>query len=74
MSILSEIGTIIGQRFREHKDLLDTKLEPQTNQDIEITDFNKGIILTSPLGKKFRITINDDGELIKSEIIEPPPT
>jgi hypothetical protein len=74
MSILSEIGTIIGQRFREHKDLIDAKLESQTNQDIEITDFNKGIILNSPTGKKFRITINDNGELIKNEITDSPPT
>jgi len=74
MSILSEIGTIIGQRFREYKDLIDAKLESQTNQDIEITDFNKGIILNSPTGKKFRITINDNGELIKNEITDSPPT
>lgn len=36
----------------------------QTNQDVEITDSTKGIILTSPSNFKYRVTVNDAGELI----------
>lgn len=35
-----------------------------TNQDIEITDSTKGIILRSPSNFKYRVTVNDAGELI----------
>jgi hypothetical protein len=34
------------------------------NQDIEITDSTKGIILRSPSNFKYRVTVNDAGELI----------
>lgn len=33
------------------------------DKDIEITDSSKGLILTSPNGSKFRISINDSGVL-----------
>lgn len=39
-----------------------------TNQDIEITDSTKGIILKSPSNFKYRITISDAGELITTLI------
>jgi len=32
-------------------------------KDIEITDSTKGIILTSPIGNRFRVTVADDGTL-----------
>ncbi|VXB17162.1 hypothetical protein [Chryseobacterium sp. 8AT] len=32
-------------------------------EDIEITDSTKGIILTSPIGNRFRVTVADDGTL-----------
>ena len=70
MSILSELGTIIGIKLSELRALIDTKLEPTTEQDIEITDSTKGIILHSPSGKRYRITIDDNGEFTKEEIIE----
>jgi hypothetical protein len=35
-----------------------------TNQDIEITDVTKGIILKSPGGTKYRITVTNAGELV----------
>jgi|TARA_B100001778_G_scaffold332348_1_gene338471 hypothetical protein len=70
MSILSELGTIIGTKLSELRALIDTKLEPTTEQDIEITDSTKGIILHSPSGKRYRITIDDNGEFTKEEIIE----
>lgn len=39
-----------------------------TNQDIEITDVTKGIILKSPGGIKYRITVSDAGELITTSV------
>jgi|TARA_Y100000593_G_scaffold75849_1_gene139989 hypothetical protein len=68
MSILSEVGAILREKFLEHKALIDTKLDAQSTQDIEITDSTKGIILKSPSGKRFRITVNDDGNLVKQEV------
>ncbi len=68
MSILSEVGTIIGQYLTTLKNQIDTKIGSQTDQDIEITDSTKGIILKSPSGNRYRITIDDDGEFIKEEI------
>ena len=35
-----------------------------TNQDIEITDSTKGIILRSPGNVKYRVTVTDAGELV----------
>tara|TARA_B100000282_G_C31683425_1_gene467814 strand:- start:634 stop:846 length:213 start_codon:yes stop_codon:yes gene_type:complete len=70
MSILSEWGAFMGQKMGELKNLIDTKIGSQTNQDIEITDASKGIIMKSPSGKRYRITINDEGELTKEELTE----
>jgi len=39
-----------------------------TNQDIEITDSTKGIILKSPGGVKYRVTVSDAGELITTAV------
>lgn len=71
MSILSEVGAFFGQKMGELKLLVDTKIGSQTDQDIEITDSTKGIILNSPSGKKYRVTIDDDGEFVKEEITPP---
>ena len=72
MSILSDVGTFMGTKMLELKNYLDaridTKIGSQTDQDIEITDATKGIILKSPSGNRYRITIDDDGEFIKEEI------
>lgn len=35
--------------------------------DVYIEDFNRGVILTSPSGKHFRITVDDNGNLIRTE-------
>ena len=35
-----------------------------TNSDIEITDSAKGVILKSPGGSKYRVTVTDAGELV----------
>lgn len=39
-----------------------------TNQDIEITDLSKGIILRSPSNLKYRVTVTDAGELVTTLI------
>ena len=39
-----------------------------SNQDIEITDYTKGIILRSPSSIKYRVTVSDAGELITTQI------
>lgn len=70
MSILSEWGAFMGQKMGELRNLIDTKIGSQTNQDIEITESTKGIILRSPSGKRYRVTVDDEGELTKEEIIE----
>jgi hypothetical protein len=75
MSILSEVGAILRDKFIEFKgyidsntNLINTKLDAQSTQDVEITDSTKGIILNSPAGKRFRITVNDNGDLLKQEV------
>ena len=68
MSILSELGQFLGQKFTELNVKIDNKLSSTTEQDIEITDSTKGIILTSPSGKRYRVTIDDNGDFIKQEI------
>ena len=74
MSILSELGQFLGQKFTELNVKIDTKLSPTTEQDIEIIDPTKGIILNSPSGKKYKVTIDDNGDFIKQLISTPPPT
>ena len=36
--------------------------------DIEITDYTKGVILKSPNGTRYKITIADDGALISTAV------
>ena len=40
----------------------------EAENDIEITDFEKGVILRSPNNTRWRITVNDDGNLITTQI------
>lgn len=68
MSILSDIGTFMSQKHNELIEMINGKVSKSSNEDIEITDSNKGIILHSPSGKRYRVTINDDGTLMKQEI------
>jgi hypothetical protein len=37
-------------------------------QDIEVTDFNKGVILRSPNNNRWRITVNNSGQLITTAL------
>ena len=68
MSILSEVGAFFGQKMGELKLLVDTKIGSQTDQDIEITDSSKGVILNSPSGDKYRLRITDDKKLVVDDI------
>ena len=47
---------------------VDTKVAKIGTDDIEITDFNKGIILTSPNSSRYRITVDNAGTLITTLI------
>jgi hypothetical protein len=48
--------------------LIDVNRKIETDKDIEITDSSKGIILRSPNGTRYRITINDSGILVSGSI------
>jgi hypothetical protein len=58
----------IKELVDQNAESIDSKLSPQDSKDVEITDSTKGIILNSPSGKRFRITVNDDGNLVKQEV------
>ena len=47
---------------------VDTKVAKIGTDDIEITDFNKGIILTAPNSSRYRITVDNAGTLITTLI------
>ena len=68
MSILSEIGAFMAQKHNDLIEMINGKASKTSTEDIEITDSTKGIILNSPSGKRFRITIDDNGDFIKEEI------
>lgn len=68
MSILSEIAAIIRNKFEEQQEQIDSKANQQSSNDIEITNSTNGIILRSPNGTRYRITIDDEGNLNKEAI------
>jgi hypothetical protein len=68
MSILSEIAAIIRNKFEEQQEQIDSKANQQSSNDIEITSSTNGIILRSPNGTRYRITIDDEGNLNKEAI------
>lgn len=40
-----------------------------TSNDVEITDATKGVILKSANGTRYRITVDNDGSLITTEVV-----
>lgn len=68
MSILSEIAAIIRNKFEEQQEQIDSKANQQSSNDIEITNSTNGIILRSPNGTRYRITIDDEGNFNKEAI------
>lgn len=48
--------------------LIDVNRKIETDQDIEITDSSKGIILKSPGGTRYRVTVDNSGNLITTSI------
>ena len=64
-------GTTRGMEFRVGSTTAMSILSSgtiQTNQDIEITDSTKGIILRSPGNVRYRVTVSDAGELTTTAI------
>ena len=64
-------GTTRGMEFRVGSTTAMSILSSgtiQTNQDIEITDSTKGIILRSPSNVRYRVTVSDAGELTTTAI------
>lgn len=59
-----------GQEIDDAIDSIATKVDLESAQDIEITDSDKGVILTSPDASRWRITIDDLGELVITKILE----
>lgn len=49
--------------FRRVADAIARVVPKSGPDDIEITDFDRGIILTSPDGSRFRITVDNTGTL-----------
>lgn len=43
-------------------------IQPRTRTDFEITDLSKGVILKSPNGNRWRLTINNDGSISSSSL------
>ena len=68
MSILSEIAAKIRIRFNEQQEKIDLKVDQQTSTDIEFTESTSGIILRSPNGTRYRVTIDDEGNFNKEAI------
>ena len=72
-------GTIVGE-VHTTGDILNAVYDPASaclkiniqnflvQDDIEITDFTKGIILRSPDGSRWRITVNNAGLLVQTEL------
>jgi hypothetical protein len=48
--------------------LIDVNRKIETDQDIEITDSSKGIILKSSGGSRYRVTVDNSGNLITTSI------
>lgn len=40
-----------------------------TSNDVEITDATKGVILKAANGTRYRITVDNDGSLITTEVV-----
>ncbi len=40
-----------------------------TSNDVEITNATKGVILKSANGTRYRITVDNDGSLITTEVV-----
>jgi lipopolysaccharide export system protein LptC len=41
------------------------------DQDIEVTDFSKGVVLKSPDGSRWRVTMENDGTLTTTNLTPP---
>ncbi len=68
MTSITDFSPNITDLDYTQKIYVDTKVAKIGADDIEITDFNKGIILTSPNSSRYRITVDNSGNLITTLI------
>lgn len=54
--------------FRRIADALLTVVSKVGSDDVEITSFTKGIILTAPNGTRYRVTVDNTGTLIRTAL------
>lgn len=52
--------------FRRVADAVAMAVSQRGDKDIEITDTTKGLILKSPNGSRYRVTVNNAGVLVVS--------
>ena len=58
--------TYLMNNFRRVADSVAMAVSQRGDKDIEITDTTKGVILRSPNGSRYRITVNNAGVLVVS--------
>lgn len=54
--------------FRKIQDALSSTADRVGDDDIEITSSTAGVVLTSPNGTRFRVTVNDAGTLVTTAL------
>lgn len=54
--------------FRRVADVLNLTAASAGNKDIEITDSSKGLILKSPNGTRYRVTVSNAGALVVTSV------
>lgn len=67
-SVLSRVGAFLKEKHDYLLSLIAVKADKSSSEDIEIVDHQRGIILRSPSQKRFRITVDDNGDLQTTEI------
>jgi hypothetical protein len=55
--------------FAEGEKISAELIDKIIDEDLEITDYEKGIVLTSPNGNKWRLQVSDEGVLLINNII-----
>lgn len=62
------LGSYLLRSFRYVADAITGIAYNVSHEDIEITDSAKGLILTSPNGTRYRVTVNNAGALVITAI------
>lgn len=62
-------GSLVNKAVKISENIVDkAKADLVGDKDIEITDTTKGVIMKSPDGSRWRVTIGDDGVLQTTKI------